>query len=82
MGTHTISSSASEGIDTEMVCVPMFPIYPFDPVVGEWKSQGTVAETFARIRTQFVEQQATPMPESRHRAYGCVTAVNSRYPHG
>jgi hypothetical protein len=34
------------------------PIYPFGPAVGKWKSQGTVAETFARIRKQVAQQQA------------------------
>jgi len=33
------------------------PIYPFGPAVGKWKSQGTVAETFARIRKQLAQQQ-------------------------
>jgi hypothetical protein len=32
------------------------PIYPFGPAVGKWKSQGTVAETFARIRKQLAQQ--------------------------
>jgi hypothetical protein len=32
------------------------PIYPFGPAVGKWKSQGTVAETFARIRQQLAQQ--------------------------
>jgi hypothetical protein len=34
------------------------PIHPFGPAVGKWKSHGTVAETFARIRRE--QQQAKP----------------------
>jgi hypothetical protein len=32
------------------------PIGPFGPAVGKWKTQGTVAETFARVRKQLAQQ--------------------------
>ena len=32
------------------------PIHPFGPPVGKWKSHGTVADTFARVRRE--QQQA------------------------
>src|SRR5690348_2404389 len=34
------------------------PIHPYGPPVGKWKSHGTVAETFARIRREQAQQQA------------------------
>ena len=45
------------------------PIYPFGPAVGKWKSQGTVAETFARVRKQLA-QQPRAENEAGHRNLG------------
>ena len=37
------------------------PIHPFGPPVGKWKSHGTVAETFARIKAEQKKAAQTPI---------------------
>jgi ABC-type protease/lipase transport system fused ATPase/permease subunit len=43
------------------------PIHPFGPAVGKWKSHGTVAETFARIKRELqqAEQQSKAVVRKR-----------------